>query len=317
MGWRTVKNELHDSSIPPVVDVPSGMNDPSEFAQAWIETEDGRREPLGGICRIGRDPDSDIVIKGAKVSRHHAIIHAQDDSEFWLIDLGSTNATYVNDQRVLQPTRLRDGDQMVIVGAVFRFRQSGTVSAGPSSGTVGNATVLELKNREAWLLIVDIERFIQLSQSLPPDQLAVDVGTWIKKGRRLVEEGGGRISKFLGDGFLACWESREDGTRLMAEVLAGFHAMREAGPVKFRVVVHHGSVTFGGTVQFGDENILGPEVNYIFRLEKLASALGIEVCVSASAEPRLQSHLALEPVPGEHELKGFPGRHRCFSVRWP
>jgi adenylate cyclase len=293
------------------------MTDLSEFAQAWIETEDGRREPLGGICRIGRDPESDIVINGAKVSRHHAIIHAQDNAEFWLIDLGSMNGTYVNDQRVLQPTRFRDGDRLVIGGAVFRFRQSGTVCSDPSTGAGGNATVLELRNRDAWLLIVDIEHFIQLSQSLPPDQLAVDVGTWIKKGRRLVEEGGGRISKFLGDGFLACWESKEDGTRLMAEVLTGFHAMREAGPVKFRVVVHHGSVTFGGTVQFGDENILGPEVNYIFRMEKLASALGVEFCLSASAGPRLQSHLSVEPVPGEHELKGYPGRHRCFSVHWP
>jgi hypothetical protein len=34
-------------------------------------------------------------------------------------------------------------------------------------------------------------------------------------------------------------------------------------------------------------------------------------------QARLQEHLPLEPVPGDHELKGFPGQHRCFSIRWP
>jgi class 3 adenylate cyclase len=101
----------------------------------------------------------------------------------------------------------------------------------------------------------------------------------------------------------------------LVDALAGFRAMREAGPVKFRVVVHHASVTFGGAV-FGEENIFGPELNFIFRLEKLASELGVEFCVSTSAQPLLQPHLPLEPVPGEHELKGFSERHRCFRVRW-
>ena len=37
----------------------------------------------------------------------------------WLVDL-STNGTFLNGQRVLAPTRLRDGDRFVIAHAAFR-----------------------------------------------------------------------------------------------------------------------------------------------------------------------------------------------------
>ena len=203
---------------------------------------------------------------------------------------------------------------IAITGAVFYFRQPGNARPSIATRGVGNATVMDIKSSDAWLLIADIEDFTMMSQSLPPDKLAVDVGTWIHKGRRLVEKSRGRVSKFLGDGFLACWESTEDSTRSVVEVLEGFRQLRAAGPVSFRVVVHHGSVTFGAAMQFGEENILGPELNYTFRLEKLASQLGIDFSASTPAEPLLRKFLPLSVVPGDHELKGIPGLHRIFQI---
>jgi adenylate cyclase len=293
------------------------MTDDPDFADAWIETEDGRRLPLRGNYRLGRAADNDVVITGQKASRHHAAIHAQDETEFWLIDLGSRNGTFRNDHRVMRPTRLHDGDRILLAGASFTFRQPAGTRSGLTTGGAGNATVTEFKDLNAWLLIVDMESFTRLSQEWPPDKLAVSVGRWIQDGQRLVEKTGGRISKFLGDGFLACWESSSGKTRSVVEALTAFHSLRESGAVKFRVVLHHGVVTFGGAVQFGEENMIGSELNYIFRLEKLASELGIPFCLSAQAQARLHTHLPIEPVAGEYALKGFPGRHHCFAIRWP
>jgi adenylate cyclase len=289
---------------------------PDDSPEAWLETDDARRLLLRGNCRLGRGSENHIVIEGEKASRKHAAIHAQDDAEFWLIDLGSRNGTFRNGKRIMCPTRLRDGDRVMLAGAAFVFRQRGGPS-GQTTTRAGDATVMDFKDQHAWLLIADIERFARLSHELPPEQLAVNVGRWIHESQRLVEKRGGRICKFLGDGFLACWESAGDASRAVVDALGAFHALREAGAVKFRVAVHYGLVTFGGAVQFGEESMIGPEVNFVFRLENLASDLGVTFCASEPANVHLSGHLRTVPVEGAHEFKGFEGRHRCFSIVWP
>lgn len=95
------------------------MSETSELAEAWIETNDGRHLILRSSCRFGRKPDSDVVINDKRVSRKHALIHAQDGTEYWLIDLGSRNSTFLNEHRVLRPTRLHNGDRFTIAGCRF------------------------------------------------------------------------------------------------------------------------------------------------------------------------------------------------------
>lgn len=290
----------------------------SDFTDAWIDMSDGRSLALRSSCRLGRKPDSDIVIDAEKASRKHALIHAQDGSEYWLIDLGSLNGTFLNEQRVLRPTRLHNGDRFAIAGASFRFRQ-GDAGAEKSGMTTigGNATVMDLVERNVWLVVVDIINSTQLSQTLPPNDFAVSVGGWIEKGQRLIEMSGGRISKFLGDGFLGCWDSREDPMSKVVDALEGFHDLQERSSVPFRAVVHYGKVAFGGRVQLGEESIIGPELMYIFRLEKLAAQLQVLYCASPAAHARLKDDLDFEDVPGEHEFKGFAGLHRCYRIVWP
>ena len=49
---------------------------------------------------IGQSEDNDIVIKHDTVSRNHALIHIDDNGDFWIKDLNSTNGIYVNNRRV-------------------------------------------------------------------------------------------------------------------------------------------------------------------------------------------------------------------------
>jgi adenylate cyclase len=284
---------------------------------AWLETGQGQRVALRGNFRFGRAPDNHLVINAAKASRHHAAIHAQDEKEFWLIDLGSSNGTYCNEHRLLRPTRLHDGDRIFLAGESFIFRQPSDLRAGQDSTRAGSATIVDFKEEPAWLLIADMESFTELSRSLSPDKLAISVGRWIHECHRLIERRCGRVSKYLGDGFLACWTSPAGTPAQVAAMLGDLRDLRSSGTVKFRVAVHHGAVTFGGSSESGEENMLGTEVNFVFRLEKLASELGVVFCVSTTAGTLLAPHLRIEPVPGEHELKGFAGRHRCCRIAWP
>jgi len=68
---------------------------------------------------IGRDPLSDIIINDPEVSRQHARI-SQTDVGFQIEDLGSTNGTFIEGQRLVsEPVQLEPG-QMINMGSGVR-----------------------------------------------------------------------------------------------------------------------------------------------------------------------------------------------------
>src|SRR5512146_3452468 len=58
---------------------------------------------------IGRDSSSNIAINDAEVSRKHARLNYQG-GKYVIEDLGSTNGTFVNGQRLVSPVVLKSGD---------------------------------------------------------------------------------------------------------------------------------------------------------------------------------------------------------------
>ncbi len=58
---------------------------------------------------IGRDLNNEVVINDAEVSRRHARLYTQGNG-YVLEDLGSTNGTFVNGQRLMGGSLLRQGD---------------------------------------------------------------------------------------------------------------------------------------------------------------------------------------------------------------
>ena len=68
---------------------------------------------------LGRSRDADVRIDDANVSRRHAEI-VQEGSTYWLVDLGSTNGTEVDGQRV-QRARLDDGSRFTLGETTVTF----------------------------------------------------------------------------------------------------------------------------------------------------------------------------------------------------
>ena len=97
----------------------------------------------GDQLTIGRDATNDIVINDAEVSRRHARLTFQG-GKYVLEDLGSTNGTFVNGQRLAGPRVLKAGEvvsfgeQIILVFEVVNVDAGATVvspraAAVPSS----------------------------------------------------------------------------------------------------------------------------------------------------------------------------------------
>lgn len=77
--------------------LPAGSIPPGTVAVIEVE---GRAQPISkAVTVIGRGVDADIVLDDPGVSRRHAEIHLLD-GKLRLVDLGSTNGTYLDGERV-------------------------------------------------------------------------------------------------------------------------------------------------------------------------------------------------------------------------
>jgi DNA-binding SARP family transcriptional activator len=91
---------------------------------AGLRDATGRLHPVtAGATRIGRHPDSDIVLNDIKVSRYHAVI-IDTGSSFVITDLRSVNGVHVNDRRLHPTAILADGDHVRICDHEFTFELS-------------------------------------------------------------------------------------------------------------------------------------------------------------------------------------------------
>jgi hypothetical protein len=81
----------------------------------------GREHPLqNNNTIIGRAVENDVVITSKRVSREHTQIR-REGWRIFVEDMGSTNGTYLNNERISEPMQLQDGDQIQIADVLFTF----------------------------------------------------------------------------------------------------------------------------------------------------------------------------------------------------
>lgn len=275
---------------------------------------DGRVHELKGSCTLGRHASNDIPLANHHASGQHALVQWQEQREdqggsgFLLVDLGSTNGSYLNDRRIARPVPLKDGDIIDLAGTRIEFRTDGTVSDLPAGSIV--STLIDIRKRNAWLMVADIVGSTRMAQQMPPEEVPRINGSWFKTCREAVDAHGGHMNQYLGDGFFCYWEDTLDARHRIPDLLRLFAKQRAESSPDFRVVLHFGMTVLGSVPTLSSLNLHGPNVNFVFRMEKLAGSLG---------EPFLLSQEALLalglPVRASHmaELAGYDGSH-TFGV---
>ncbi|RFF28300.1 MULTISPECIES: FHA domain-containing protein [unclassified Wenzhouxiangella] len=92
-----------------------------------FEPIDDTREETGPIrvtrfpCIIGRSRECETRLNLHRISRRHLRL-ALDEEKVIVEDLGSTNGTFVNDERLSDPAELRPGDRLHIADYAFQVQ---------------------------------------------------------------------------------------------------------------------------------------------------------------------------------------------------
>ena len=82
----------------------------------------GQTYTLSNVLNVGRLEDNHIVInQDSFISSHHARIEVRPEG-VWVVDLQSTNGSFVNGQRVQQERSVRKGDRIQFGSTVLEMR---------------------------------------------------------------------------------------------------------------------------------------------------------------------------------------------------
>lgn len=96
--------------------------EPGEIAP-WAHL-DGQGGPIAvrhNRCVIGRSADTDLHLPSDEVSRHHALLWREAGS-VWLVDLDSSNGTFVNGEQCTDVVDVAHGDRLDFAGIATTLR---------------------------------------------------------------------------------------------------------------------------------------------------------------------------------------------------
>lgn len=119
-----------------------------DFIEVWGTGEPTLVSLESDRVSVGRAPDNDIALDDTTVSWLHAVFEKYPSG--WCVrDVGSSNGTFVNRERVVTEQRLRNSDEVMVGECRLRFRTSGGAH-GPTMGAEGPP---EITTRERDVLV--------------------------------------------------------------------------------------------------------------------------------------------------------------------
>lgn len=122
-GWRDYTTVLQGSDLLHLADDPFNQAGKSPGYLEILEGPDqGKRFPLDeAVVHVGRHHQCEVVLNDAEVSRRHLKI-SRMGSDWEIDDLGSTNGTWLNNQRITRQI-LVPGDRIEIGQTVMVLRR--------------------------------------------------------------------------------------------------------------------------------------------------------------------------------------------------
>jgi adenylate cyclase len=291
-----------------------------------LRTESGNRYlPLSGsnCWTVGRNDDNNFVLTDRWISRNHAMLQQMETGEFYLIDLGSRNGSFVNGRRVSIPVTLRNGDRIIFGQTELDFynpsagRRLDRLHDTDSEDFTATLTVRSLIT----VMVMDIRDFTVLTRQLDETILSEVIGNWFRKAGHIIREHGSWVDKYIGDAIMAVWFHKPSGvsTEEMMRICQALSQLHKATdllssryplpfPLRVGAGINTGYAMVGnsGSSDRSDYTALGDTVNAAFRLESCTKQLGKDIAVGETTYKYL-TELGAQDAFEQHivALKGY------------
>lgn len=295
------------------------------FGGKTIETVSLRK-----VLTIGRNKGNSLVLTDGIVSRNHALIR-KEGRHYLLVDLGSSNGTFLNNQPVSFATVLTTGDEICMGKTVLQFFDRQPQQSTDTDASINEPTARVFAPVTLSIFVTDIRNYTTLSEQIPSDEFSHILSDWFTTAGRCIAENGGTVEHFRGDSVAAYWlaNPKDDSNEFIAKtVKTAQQLIKESRAVdqdmsrrfpgkSFRIGcgVHTGKAVFGtiGLDARRDFTILGDSVNVTYRIEGLCSQLGKEILVSDRINSAVGDVFSFEDM-GQHRLKGKADKFRLYTL---
>jgi class 3 adenylate cyclase/ABC-type nitrate/sulfonate/bicarbonate transport system substrate-binding protein len=175
----------------------------------------------------------------------------------------------------------------------------------------GIPLTLGVEPRFLTVFFSDLENFSSHSETLAPDDLLVQISTYLEEVSTAISEEAGTVDKFIGDGVMAFWNAPvERPDHVLRACAAAVRAARrmervndaweaEGRPrIQIRIGLNCANVLVGnvGSSSRLSYTALGDGVNVAARLEGINKQFGTTICISDSIYDQAKADILARPI---------------------
>lgn len=268
------------------------------------------------------------------------MLQLMENGEFYLIDLGSRNGSFVNGRRVSIPVTLKNGDELTFGQTELEFYCPPAKQPPPedpqelAEAKDFTATATLHVRRLISVLVVDIRNFTVLTRQLDEKILSEMIGTWFRHAGDIIREHGSWVDKYIGDAVMAVWihgaqEVSDEEMLQIMKALSALHKMTSdlynsyplPFPLRIGAGINTGYAMVGntGSGDRPDYTALGDTVNAAFRLETSTKQIGKDVAVGKTTYQCLTQLGVTENLFGEYtvNLRGYDAPALAYACSFP
>jgi len=187
------------------------------------------------------------------------------------------------------------------------------------------SSAVNARRRNATLLSADLRNFSAFSEARPPEEIAAVLHYFITRASEIIENHGGQLQEFRGDGLLAIWESADTATarnvifaaeslqRALNDRLLPEQSLQGLEPLALGIGIEQGPVLVGsiGPSHRRSHTVLGDTVAITLRIQEMTAELAQPVLVGECLARQLD-HAGLESQ-GSFLLPGLTIPHVLFA----